>query len=136
MFNNEGSKVQPFCKTCRVKGVTLSAPDLIASVAPVSSLDLFATPPSHGLASSQFLTPDSIEQSQRVSYGRAARGRLNPGAAERQRQANVDAFQVKDPKLDLHSKSWQDNPALTDCNWQLLQDFHTKLNREGLETYT
>jgi hypothetical protein len=136
MFNNEGSEVQPFCKACRVEGVTSSAPDPIASVAPISSLDLFATPPSHGPASSQFLTPDSIEQSQRVSYGRAARGRPNPGAAERQRQANVDAFQVKDPKLDLHSESWQDDPALTDRDWQLLQDFHTKLNGEGLETCT
>jgi hypothetical protein len=128
MFDDAGTLEQPTCKECRAAG-------LLHPVASVpSSGSAFRTPPSQGPASSQFFSTDSIDSSQRVSYGRAARGVPNPGAAGRQRLANEAALNVADPPLDLSSDSWQDDPALTVRDWELLQGFHKRLDSEKLET--
>ncbi|KAE8853230.1 hypothetical protein HRS9122_00222 [Pyrenophora teres f. teres] len=131
MFNDDRTREQPTCKECRARGVTDVMPEVSSS-----REDAFSTLPSHGPASSQYLTADSIESSQRVSRGRAIRGAPNPGLVERRRLASEAALQVPDPPLDLSSDRWQDDPALTDRDFELLQDFHTKLDSEKLETCT
>ncbi|KAF1941633.1 hypothetical protein EJ02DRAFT_422920 [Clathrospora elynae] len=129
MFNDANTVAQPTCKDCRCTSVLAPLPDI-----PLSSGSAFPTSPSQGPASSQFLSADSVEVTQRVSYGRAARGVPNPGASQRQLQANIDGLHVPDPVLDLNSDTWQDDPALTNRNWELLQGFHEKLDSEQLET--
>jgi hypothetical protein len=130
LFNDEQALVQPTCWACCGLGIFDPAPDVPSS----SASDPFANLASRGLDSSEFLSVSSINSSQPISYGMAARRRPNPGVAERQRQANIDMLNVHDPVLDLDSEDWRDNPALTDRDFQLLQDFHSKLNKDKLET--
>jgi hypothetical protein len=41
---------------------------------------------------------------------------------------------VHDPVLDLDSEDWSNDSALPDCDYQLLQEFRTKPNKDKLET--
>jgi hypothetical protein len=130
LWNDEQTLVQPTCQACRGLSIFDPAPDVPSS----SASDPFANLASRDPASSEFLSVSSIDSSQPISYGMAARGRLNPGVAERQCQANIDMLHVHHPVHDLDSEDWRNDPALADRDFQLLQDFHTKLNKDKLES--
>jgi hypothetical protein len=79
---------------------------------------------------SQYRSTDPFASSQAP----CGRGHANIGTANVARQARLDAFQVRDPVLDLNTEDWRDNPALTERDFELLNDFHEKLDQERLET--
>jgi hypothetical protein len=66
-----------------------------------------------------------------VSRGRARTGQPNPGAAERARQVNVQAMYDADPPIDISSATWRDDPALSERDWVLLDNFHTRMKSEN-----
>jgi ATP-dependent DNA helicase PIF1 len=87
--------------------------------------------PSQDPHSSQFLgtRPRGCQLPPRVG-----RGHADPAAANRLRQANLDAFNAADPVLDLSTDDWRDNLALTERDYDLFNDFHKKPDKEQLQT--
>jgi hypothetical protein len=57
-----------------------------------------------------------------------------PGPAERERQANINRMGIPDPTINIDSEGWQDQQALSDPDWELLQNFHARMDKEEMET--
>jgi hypothetical protein len=126
MLDEDGKRYE-ICNECRGLGFPSSAPVQSQSSRPDPSSSYEALS-SQGL--SQFLSTDPFSSTQ-ASRGR---GHADLGAACGNRQARSNAFAVRDPPLDLSSEEWRDDPALTERDYQLLNNFHEKLDRERLET--
>jgi hypothetical protein len=124
---DEDGKRHEICNECRGLGFPSSAPVQSQSSRPdLSSSNRFLS----SQLLSQFLSTDPFSSSQAPR----GRGHADLGAVYRNRQARSNAFAVHDPPLDLSSEEWRDDPALTARDYQLLNNFHDKLDRERLET--
>jgi hypothetical protein len=73
----------------------------------------------------------NLSSSQPVSRSRARTGQPNPGAAEHARQVNVQAMYDADPPINISSATWRDDPALSERNWVLLDNFHTRMKSKN-----
>jgi hypothetical protein len=124
---DEDGKRHEICTECRSLGFPSSAPVQSQSLHPDPSSS-YRSLSSQGLL--QFLSTDPFSSSQAP----CGCGNADLGAAHRNRQARSNAFAVHDPPLDLSSEEWRDDPALTEQDYQLLNNFHEKLDREHLET--
>ncbi|CAE6994931.1 hypothetical protein PTTW11_00008 [Pyrenophora teres f. teres] len=58
----------------------------------------------------------------------------NPDAAERERRSQRATIKEPDPQLDLSLENWRDDPALSDQDYTLLNNFHEQLDKEKMET--
>ncbi|KAK1917295.1 hypothetical protein P3342_000008 [Pyrenophora teres f. teres] len=112
MLNEEGVREQ-HCFTCR------HADDLGSSYRPPSS---------------QHLSPGGFASSQNQPQPRVGPGHANPDAAERERRSWRATMKEPDPPLDLSSENWRDDPALSDRDYTLLNNFREQLDKEKMET--
>ncbi|KAF2728757.1 hypothetical protein EJ04DRAFT_405841, partial [Polyplosphaeria fusca] len=69
--------------------------------------------------------------SRRIVSPRAGR---NPGENERFRRDNKARFKDPDPTIDTADPDWEQKPALTVDDYQLLKDFGKRMRNEKLET--
>jgi hypothetical protein len=58
-------------------------------------------------------------------------GRASP--TQRQLSTQAENLKVPDPLLNTDDPNWQNNPALTDTDWQYVLDFHQALEQEQME---
>lgn len=59
-----------------------------------------------------------------------------PDMKERQRRARLDRMQQPDPTIDPSSATWATDPALTEDDYCLLNNFHGRMDKNILQTST